>query len=69
MRQSLPKAAGKRQAGSAPADTARHKAILGAFLVAQFRHKPESLAWLRPDIERHVRGCGPDTLVVWCDHP
>ncbi len=44
-----------RQRKSSRAEDARRKAILGAFLVAQFRHKPDMLALLRADIEEHLR--------------
>ncbi len=44
-----------RQAASARSDDARRKAILGGFLVAQFRHRPGLMARMRPDIEGHLR--------------
>ena len=46
----------RRQSSAARADDARRKAILCDFLVAQFRHRPELLARMRPDIERHLLG-------------
>ncbi len=37
-------------------EEARRKAILGGFLVAQFRHKPDLFDGFRSDIEAHIAG-------------
>ena len=45
-----------RKTKSARANQARRKAVLGAFMVAQFRHKPALQAKLAPDLRAHLAG-------------
>ena len=49
-------AARSRAGKDTRATDARRKALLGGFLVAQFRHKPDILDTLRPDIDAHIAG-------------
>ncbi len=49
-------AARSRAGKDARANDARRKALLGGFLVAQFRHRPDVLDALRPDIDAHIAG-------------
>lgn len=53
-----------RRSRASRAEDARRKAVLGAFLVAQFRHRPERLARLRPDIEEHLRSHSSDATAA-----
>ena len=46
----------KRRTKQARADAARTKALLGAFMVAQFRHSPDLHAELVPDLKAHLAG-------------
>ena len=43
-----------RRTNPARANDARRKAVLGAFMVAQFRHKPALHAELAPDLRAHL---------------
>ena len=43
-----------RRTKNARANDARRKAVLGAFMVAQFRHKPALHAELAPDLRAHL---------------
>ena len=43
-----------RKTKNARANDARRKAVLGAFMVAQFRHKPALHAELAPDLRAHL---------------
>ncbi len=43
-----------RKSRSRRADDARRKALLGGFMVAQFRHKPELHTELAPDLRAHL---------------
>ncbi len=45
-----------RASKSGRTDDARRKAILGGFLVAQFRHKPDLCDEFKSDIEAHIAG-------------
>jgi hypothetical protein len=43
-----------RRTKNARANDARRKAVLGAFMVAQFRHRPALHAELAPDLRAHL---------------